>query len=140
MQFLANILSNNRLALCTLRESWIRPTWLGNPESDHVSDWVVEYDMVGWMDVVCGWMRVVCHSVLIMSGTFTVLVDKNGVAEGQFTSMVIEQMSEEETSQVRKGVIQELHIVTFKRSLLARYSVASSGFCALQRYVPDVNP
>ena len=29
------------------------------------------------------------------------LVDKNGVAEGQFTSMVIEQMSEEETSQVR---------------------------------------
>ena len=34
--------------------------------------------------------------------TFIFLVDKNGVAEGQFTSMVIEQMSEEETSQVQQ--------------------------------------
>ena len=51
---------------------------------------------------------------MVIFFTFIFSVDKNGVAEGQFTSMVIEQMSEEETSQVRKGVIQELHIVTFK--------------------------
>ena len=48
---------------------------------------------------------------MVIFFTFICLVDKNGVAEGQFTSMVIEQMSEEETSQVRKGVIQELHIL-----------------------------